>query len=979
MFPADFTAHGKVTTNSAAAHGALMYTINLPGVGGDWILLSERDIRETKARILVDWDGDGTIEADEQDEKRKTDPGLILVKTNTTPVLLGFETLPLGAEFTLHLPEDQSLVKVKIDGAEKTGTQEGLKTSNVVTVESANSGLGQTEITMECGGKRDRLVMLVLNGTGLEIMPAVDYLPVMPRGGDEEETITLGAFLDGEPAEVDWEVTNNDDHDPPLDPPPDPATEVMFKDGTNWVETLCNREKVLLSAGSVASAENGDVAVTISKTDETPKTDTLTIFDLQLSGLRIFDPKLEPIIPWEDCLPAIWPFGDGIPDYWISYTCHGKFWADVTVIAGNGEVAALQRRKRCFDGPNNTFWDGKWGVKQNGTDTPYKGRFADPGKYGVNLKLYSQKNSSTPLSEVSYDLYIVRLGVQKIAFDGDQELAFHKTTPTDTANFNFTDNGDFENDVVWKMESIDFNGSQARKPKSYYGESFEDANNDGEHNYNEKYFDEDSSGGYSTTAQYNFPGQIPTADKDVSGGVDNNNFNRPAVYVKSSHVTAKFKFGGQGKSDVSGDDVNAGYPINDFPIMIRAEYKSEYSDGDMVGVSGQTAASNIRNISPGSGPYTLESEANLSNRVGDYSGKIEFTFWFNNTGESFVDVNGNGVFDDGVDELLNDNDNDGQFDEDWKKIPGYQKTEHRFYCLAAEPTDTALAQGSGRLFMKIVYLTCCWGSFQQTPEEVFEKIWMLDNFWTPFIGTPKHPDNANGFHGVGDPKESSNADAWGNNPMCYTYRHDLQMAQTVDFMLDHNYGRCGGWSKFLPAFAGTHGKNLKPLTLTLLAKRVRGGAVDYKSYVQILAGGNAVGDVIYCKRAFYEVGADLLTGIFVKDSINGQANPAGNVAPNDHLSTVFDNHAVAFNDANDNGILDAGEKIYDGSYEHPGGLSYADVNAIENASIDKYRWYGRFTVTAVDGAGKITGVSLLSPGPYLQDNDPAKTEMEGQP
>ena len=263
----ELPAHGTVETNTADTVNALSYYLHwqwLDDQGhlhecGDTVLIGEADAGdETKRKIdiLIDWDKDGTVEANEQDEKRETDPGLILVKTDTTSVLLGFETLPLGAEFILHLPEDQSLIKVKIDGVEKTGTQTGLKASNVVTVQSANSAVGQTEITMECGGKRDRLVVLVLNGTGLEIMPPLDILPVMPRSGSSGETITLRAFLDGEPTTANWILEDR------------ATTEVLLKNPAgDWtMDPVFGEDRVELSTGRFPTTGADDpVVVTILK------------------------------------------------------------------------------------------------------------------------------------------------------------------------------------------------------------------------------------------------------------------------------------------------------------------------------------------------------------------------------------------------------------------------------------------------------------------------------------------------------------------------------------------------------------------------------------------------------------------------------------------------------------------------------------------------------------------------------------------
>lgn len=568
---------------------------------------------------------------------------------------------------------------------------------------------------------------------------------------------------------------------------------------------------------------------------------------------------------------------------------------------------------------------------------------------------------------------------------------------------------------------MDFSGSQARKGENCFGESFEDANNNGQYDTGEKYFNEDGNAAYTPTLrQVNFPGQIPDDNRDVTHGADTNNYNRPVVYVRGSHITVRAQVGDTAKSDITGDDVPVGYPVSEWPIYIHPTYNAQF----MNGVSGQNGNTNVRAISPaaGKGPYTLQSEATLPNTVHlpTQPEAIEFEFYYNATGETFVDANGNGTYDAG--EALTDQNGNGQYDEVMKRIPGHQKTEHRIYTLAAEPTATAKNRGvppppapaphDDFVFLKIVDFTCDWANGDDTREKVFAKIWDTDKFWTPFVGAAgdKRPNNAEGFHGVGDPYENALKDNWRNSPKCYTYEHDDTVTpdgQTVDELLDINSGRCGGWSKFLPAFAGTHGFNLKPLTLSMMARRERGAAVDFVTYDNVINGGGfAMGDKIYCHADVYEAltgtptEEDQKTGILVTPTPSGQANPAGNtpgelpggppVHNNAHLMRYFNNHAVAFNDEDDDNELDAGEELYDGSYEHPGGLSYADVHARENDAVIVYAYMGWFEVTAINPVnGKITGWSAyhiereVTPPfriiPKVFPNDPDKTEMEGEP
>jgi hypothetical protein len=105
------------------------------------------------------------------------------------------------------------------------------------------------------------------------------------------------------------------------------------------------------------------------------------------------------------------------------------------------------------------------------------------------------------------------------------------------------------------------------------------------------------------------------------------------------------------------------------------------------------------------------------------------------------------------------------------------------------------------------------------------------------------------------------------------------------------------------------------------------------------------------------------------------------------LATYFNNHAVAFYDNNGNGGYDpaAGERIYDGSYDHTvasGALNragYVSVQAVENAAVVQYIYCYKITITAVDAVGRITGIDPPVIGPHLFANDQAVCEMEGAP
>jgi hypothetical protein len=116
--------------------------------------------------------------------------------------------------------------------------------------------------------------------------------------------------------------------------------------------------------------------------------------------------------------------------------------------------------------------------------------------------------------------------------------------------------------------------------------------------------------------------------------------------------------------------------------------------------------------------------------------------------------------------------------------------------------------------------------------------------------------------------------------------------------------------------------------------------------------------------------------IRVRADVSGQANPANQA----FLRTEFNTHAISWNDANANGVFDAGEVLYDPSYDNTAGTinraGYTSVGQIENTAVQSYRYLKRYTVTAVDASGIIASASEAD-GEWWWDNDMGSTEMKG--
>ena len=703
----------------------------------------------------------------------------------------------------------------------------------------------------------------------------------------------------------------------------------------------------------------------------------MTIIKVDLDGLFVYDPKLENAGNAEIKYKVDGPVSGFTPRL------------ELTVMDGADEVACIEASPT-INTEVTKSWDGKWGIKKDGTDTANKGKYADPKKYKMELKIYADAAATTAICTKEYDVHVVRLGVLEMGFLDDQELTYHKKTKDDTDNYPFTDPAIFANDVIWKMEHIDFlkpvgagvvSRTEARKEQTPTGESYADTDNVAGCTGSELYFDADSNAVYTAgLRQVNFPPQVPTANKDVSNGIENTRYNRPAVYVRNSPIKIWFKFGTQAKSGLTLADCAVGYPIADYPIWVVANFAGGTMGGDVVDPEIGTGNA-IRNINPAGGPYKLLSSATLANTVGFGTETVEFTFKYNKKGESFVDANGNGSWDTG-EALIND-DGNGTFDAEWEDIPGLPTNTHLIYRLGDTPT--AHAQTGGRLWVKIVDFTCDWANGRSTPKQVFDEIWNTDNLWTPFTAGPQ-PDNANGFHGGNDPSEISRTDMWGNTPKCYSYQHDMGGSGgfDVDWLLDFNQGRCGAFAPFLLAFMGTHGLDATQQVFPLMKWRFvsNTGVVSFEKHADavthILNGQQPGGAVAQNGDTWYRP-----AGIWV-DS-HGQANP---FYANSPYLVSFWQTRLSYN-YTDHVFVKYNGRYYDASYEHTGGVSYATINEKADASVSYYYYDGKWSFDA--GVGSFLDVTTTMPldriwmGPsgwtglfnlLKVANDPSKDEME---
>ena len=238
------------------------------------------------------------------------------------------------------------------------------------------------------------------------------------------------------------------------------------------------------------------------------------------------------------------------------------------------------------------------------------------------------------------------------------------------------------------------------------------------------------------------------------------------------------------------------------------------------------------------------------------------------------------------------------------------------------------------LYMKVVDFTCEWGDGKQTPKDVFESYWNSNSFWTTFDADPK-PFNSSGFHGSGDSVESDRADMWGGKPKCYTYQHNMGTGNGffIDWMLDHNQGRCDAWSRFLLSFMATHGAEAERQVFPLVKHRFvsASGTVSFfkesEKATTIDAGTRPDGSPLQTGDRYY-------VPAFIFVDSHGQANPY--VGPSSGRTSYLNTLWRVEDTYTDHVFVKYDGKYYDPSYEHAGGASYSTINTKADHGVGKY-------------------------------------------
>ncbi|MFO1489354.1 MAG: thrombospondin type 3 repeat-containing protein [Kiritimatiellia bacterium] len=390
---------------------------------------------------------------------------------------------------------------------------------------------------------------------GAGVLPSQKVNPGGYGSVDESYLFSIPGAYGGDHGEVQFHLV--------VEGPPGSSPEVWTHDGNVKIAQLDLSQPLNIATLqsqwlALVSNQKGTYKLKLTATfngDSTVLQDVckITLLRATFAGPRVYDPRLAAGQPAAVNFKIEGPAGSAPP-------------VELAVLnMAEEEVACLVQKTESppsYGIQVQKTWDGRYGDKGDGNPTVWKGKYASPGTYKVRLRLWPPASPDHPVYSTDCQVNLVRLGVTEIGFLGDQKLVYHKTEPDKLGNYPFASATQFEpasfnDDVVWKIEHLDFVKSEglsrveARVGQKPEGESYLDTDNLYGRGEAEWYFDADGSGNFSPgLRQVNFPPLRPTSAIAVATGVETDRFNRPVVVVEGMPLEVWFKLGGMACSDL---------------------------------------------------------------------------------------------------------------------------------------------------------------------------------------------------------------------------------------------------------------------------------------------------------------------------------------------------------------------------------------------------------------------------------------------
>jgi hypothetical protein len=302
-------------------------------------------------------------------------------------------------------------------------------------------------------------------------------------------------------------------------------------------------------------------------TTEAEDSEKVNVYQMDLAtNTKVYDPKLS---------------GAGEIESTINHPTTATL--DASVLDDTTTVKTLTKDK------SQLKWNGKW---DNGTNN---NKIADPKKYSISVNLYKDSAKTTLIDSETKDIYVVRLGIEKIEFATNSTggtyvpMQFHTT----------------QNDINTGIAS----------GKWAYTASWQLSNDETNLNVDKK----DGSAAYAQDDIYTetFYPKMKTSTSTSPSTVRSEHFNYPICYVKGSKIKLKLKPSNNYVSHLTAAATTGTIPTGTPGIYLKVKRNTI----EKTSTSAITATTDVE----------IELDSVVKDSVGDET--LEFTYsWFYNDG-----------------------------------------------------------------------------------------------------------------------------------------------------------------------------------------------------------------------------------------------------------------------------------------------------------------------------------------------------------
>jgi hypothetical protein len=376
--------------------------------------------------------------------------------------------------------------------------------------------------------------------------------------------------------------------------------------GTNGLKVVSATDAKLVFTPTNSAATNYAVKATASAFTNCYDICVVSVMKVELDGLRVYDPKLENAGNSEIKYKIYGPASGFMPRI------------ELTVMDGATEVACIVRKTDAspvIGAGITTNWDGKWGTTKAGTNTAYKGKLADPKQYKMELMVYESAAATTATWTNKFDLYVVRLGINAIGFDGVNAnewipLTYHATIPAHT--------NDGLSDVAERYAIPQEAGALASLLWRLGKETNNNLNVD---------FTFGPNAGHARSEETPWTGIfMPPQDIGTPGAQEDDSFNYPVCYKAESKVKMAIRTSAGAWSQVQTNALPAaqlGYSIADHPIALIVTWKGAELEPVTAGANTDIAPNTV---------IVMQSTNTLPSAVGLTSESFSYTWTYRHNG-----------------------------------------------------------------------------------------------------------------------------------------------------------------------------------------------------------------------------------------------------------------------------------------------------------------------------------------------------------